>query len=183
MTVPGDLRGTFREEMEFATAAARTSQAENYQGALKFADAGIKALFGLNGGGLVALPAFLALFKADVRAAAGWVLASAALFVIGLIAASLTTLLGYLSAMAAVESAWEQLNRTGAEYARAYQQAVRPVTDEELAGMQQAIDRQHRLSIRLRTGAVVCAVIGLVTFVIAAVLSGRVLLLDPSSGP
>ena len=54
----------------------RNEERQNYDAALRWADAGIKALFGLNGGGLIALPAFAALFKVDMLASGSYVLAA-----------------------------------------------------------------------------------------------------------
>jgi len=77
------IRERFRDDFEFAVAPLRADARANYEGALKFADSGIRALFGLNGGGLIALPAFAALFKTDMHAAAVWIVCAVAMFVVG----------------------------------------------------------------------------------------------------
>jgi hypothetical protein len=42
-------RERFRDDYGFAVAPLREEARTNYEGALKFADSGIKAMFGLNG--------------------------------------------------------------------------------------------------------------------------------------
>ncbi len=169
------LREAYRDDLEFAAAPLRADRIENYQAALKFADSGIRSLFVLNGGGLVALPAFLALFKIEVRIAAVWVLLGGALFVLGLITSALTTLLSYWSAMAAMESMYLQLTNSGALYARTYGQVPTPATDEEIASTDRDAQRLERTSIRLRTWAVIAAIVSLAAFVGGTTVSGVVL--------
>src|SRR5262249_31738 len=98
------VREKFRADLEFMAAPVRESARLHYECAMKFADAGIKSLFTLNGGGLVALPAFIALLKIEPKQTASvWIIVAAAVFVFGLILAACTSLLGYFSAMAAVQ--------------------------------------------------------------------------------
>jgi hypothetical protein len=81
MATGDNNRDQFRTELEFASAPMRDTARANYEGAVKFADAAIKSTFALNGGGLVALPAFIALFKIDPKLASVWIIAAGAVFV------------------------------------------------------------------------------------------------------
>jgi hypothetical protein len=119
---PNELREQFRTELQFAVGPMHESSRSNYEGALKFADAAIKAVFALNGGGLIAFPAFIALFKIDAQLHARSIIAAGAIFVLGLICGALTTLFGYLSAMTAVESHRHLVDATTAKYAAIFQQ-------------------------------------------------------------
>ena len=148
----------------------------NYDGALKFADSGIKALFGLNGGGLIALPAFAALFKTDTRAIAAWVIASMVLFVLGLVAAALICFFGYLSAMRAVEAAQNSANAYSAAYALHHQQVEdTPKLRNEIQAATDASVRWVASCNRFRTFAVTSGIVSLVAFVLAACCAGRAL--------
>jgi hypothetical protein len=119
---PNEVRKQFRTELQFALGPIYETSRANYEGALKFADAAIKAVFALNGGGLIAFPAFIALFKIDAQLHARSIIAAGAIFVLGLICGALTTLFGYLSAMTAVESHRHLVDATTAKYAAIFQQ-------------------------------------------------------------
>src|SRR6516165_1550708 len=114
-----DMRAKYRTDLEFATAHLRADSRSNYESAVKLADAGIKSVFALNGGGLIALPAFIALFKVEPQLARNWIIGAGAVFIAGLILAALTSLFGYLSAMIAHESVENSIQATGAIYAAA----------------------------------------------------------------
>ena len=110
--IMASIREQFRDDYEFAMRPFRDILGANYDNAIKFAD-GIKALFSLNGGGLIALPAFATLFKPDMRTAAVWIGWAMVAFVIGLVGAALTSLFGYKSAIEAVEATHNRLTAMG----------------------------------------------------------------------
>jgi len=174
---PGEIlasiRQQFRDDYEFAIGPLRDDARANYEGALKFADSGIRALFGLNGGGLIALPAFAALFKTDMHAAAVWIVCAVVAFVVGLTGAALTCLFGYMSAMNALEATHNILTATGTKYTRHYQQVPEtPTTSGEIKAAEDAAARCTARGILLRRLAVVVSVASLLAFVIGACLAG-----------
>jgi hypothetical protein len=170
------IRQQFREDFEFAIRPLRDDARINYEGAIKFADSGIKALFGLSGGGLIALPAFAALFKTDMKAATGWIVAAAVMFVIGLIFAALTCLFGYLSGMKGGAAFNQSSTAAGIKYVRHYQQAPEtPQTSAEIKAAEDAAARHTTWSNRLRAIAVGLSIASLAAFIIGAYLAGRAL--------
>jgi len=167
------IRERFRDDYEFAIGPLRDGQRANFDAALKFADGGIKALFGLNGGGLIALPAFTALFKIDMQAAASLVLAAGIIFVIGLVLAASTCLLGYLSAMQEMEAGSHRQTAAATRYATHYRQV--PETPAAIEGIKSADARAARhttWSIWLRKAAVATAICSLAAFIGAACITG-----------
>jgi hypothetical protein len=169
-----DTRAKYRADLEFATNHLRDDSRSNYESAVKFADAGIKSTFALNGGGLIALPAFVALFKLDAQLASNWIISAGVVFVLGLISAALTGLFGYLSAMLGHESFQETIQATGAKYAAAYQQ--QPVLAADVQAMEQRSKILSDRSTRLRNVALAAAVMSLLCFIIGAVISGCLLI-------
>jgi hypothetical protein len=166
-------RDRFRVDHEFAVTPLREVARSNYDGALKFADSGIKALFGLNGGGLIALPAFAALFKTDMRAVAVWVVAAMVMFVVGLICAALICFFGYVSAMKSVESAQNSMAATSAAYALHHQQINEtPTLPAEINAAQTAAAQFAASAGRFRGFAVAAGVASLAAFIVAASLAG-----------
>jgi hypothetical protein len=170
------VRKQFRDDYEFAVGPLRDNVRANYEGALKFADSGIRTLFSLNGGGLIALPAFAALFKTDMHTAAVWIVSAMVAFVIGLTSAALTSLFGYMSAMKSVEATHSLLSATGAKYARHYQQAPETTTiGDEIKASEEAAGQYTTRSIRLRTLAVAVSIFSLLAFIVGACLAARAL--------
>ena len=176
MATNDNSREQFRTELEFASAPTRETLRLNYEGAIKFAEAGIKSSFALNGGGLIALPAFIALFKIDPKFASVWIIAAGTMFIVGLISAAVTSFLGYLSAMAGVHSLENRSAATMAKYAAIFKQlqATQPVNLLELEGH---IDTLMRRSVRLRKCAVAAGTTSLIAFLGGAVISYWVLIL------
>jgi hypothetical protein len=157
-------RDQFRTEWQFATAPIREQALQNYQGALKFADAALKAVFALNGGGLIALPAFVALFKIDALAVRFGVIVAGAIFIGGLVAAVIASLLGYLSAMTGVELSNKQISKTSA--------IMEQKPAAEIATLEIAERAFFHRSQRQRKAAVVAGVVGLLDFIVGSVISG-----------
>jgi hypothetical protein len=173
-------RERFRDEFQFSIAPLRDEARINYEGALinhegalKFADSGIKALFGLNGGGLIALPAFVALFKTDPHAVAVWIAAAMVTFIIGLTAAAVVCLFAYLSAMTGVEALLASVGATNLKYALLYRQIPQePTTVTEIQNAEQQVTRLAASGARQREIAVALSVISLLAFVIATCFAG-----------
>ena len=175
MATNDNSREQFRTELEFASAPTRETLRLNYEGAIKFAEAGIKSSFALNGGGLIALPAFIALFKIDPKFASVWIIAAGTMFIVGLISAAVTSFLGYLSAMAGVHGLENRSTATMAKYAAIFKQLqATPVNLPELEGH---IDTLMRRSVRLRKCAVAAGTTSMIAFIGGAIISYRVLIL------
>jgi hypothetical protein len=169
-----DTRAKYRDDLTFATDHLRADSRSNYESAVKFADAGIKSAFALNGGGLIALPAFVALFKVDPQLTRNWIIGAGAVFVVGLICAALTSFFGYLSAMIAHESNEVSIQATGATYAAAYQQ--QPASPGTVQSLQQRSTTLAKRTDKLRNVAVASAIASLICFVVAASISGCLLI-------
>jgi hypothetical protein len=166
-------RRRFRDEHDFTIAPLRDEARTNYDGALKFADAGLKALFGLNGGGLIALPAFVALFKADPRSAALWIIAAMIAFVLGLTANAAACLFGYWSAMKAVEALNGASQSANIKYALHYKQlAAQPDFALQAQKLDQKAEKDFSKSSLLRRTAVTFCLTSLVAFIIGACFAG-----------
>jgi hypothetical protein len=171
--IAASIRQQYRDDYEFAIGPLRDGARSNYEAALKFADSGIRALFGLNGGGLIALPAFAALFKTDMHAAAVWIVCAVVAFVVGLTSAALTCLFGYMSAMTTLEATHNTLAATGTKYTRHYQQLPEtPTTADEIKTAEDAAARLTTRSIRLRILAVALSIVSLLAFIIGACFAG-----------
>jgi hypothetical protein len=169
-------RERFRVDYQFAVSPLRDDARLNYDGALKFADSGIKALFGLNGGGLIALPAFATLFKTEIHAVLPWVATAMVTFVVGLIAAALICFFGYVSAMKAVESALSSVIATSAAYALHHGQIDQtPNLPSEIQAASDAAKRLAASSMRFRGWAVAAGVLSLAAFIVAACSTLRAL--------
>ncbi len=166
------IREQFRAELEFATAPMHADSRSNYDAATKYAEAAIKSVFALNGGGLLALPALITLFKIDLKPAAPWIIAAGAVFIAGLICAAFTSFLGYLSAMATVHSIEDQVTLQIVKHAETYQYKATPVDVQKL---EQRRDRLAGRSIFLRHAAVATGVVSLAAFIVGAVISGGLL--------
>ena len=134
MATSDNNREQFRSELEFASAPIRETLRLNYEGAIKFAEAGIKSSFALNGGGLIALPAFIALFKIDPEFASVWIIAAGTMFIVGLISAAVTSFLGYLSAIAGVHGLENRSAATMAKYAAIFKQLQATASKPPRAG-------------------------------------------------
>jgi hypothetical protein len=167
------VRKQFREDHEFAIGPLRDKARSEYDGALKFADGGIRSLFSLNGGGLIALPAFVKLFETDMHGATAWFVGAAILmFVAGLIAAALVSLLGYFSAMKGNESAQLNMTAISTKYATHYGQIPETSTTEAGIKAAESTAKKHTArSILLRTIAVTSSVVSLVAFITGACLA------------
>jgi hypothetical protein len=169
-----DTRTKYRADLEFATNPMRADARTNYESAVKFADAGIKSAFALNGGGLIAAPAFIALFKVDPQLARNWIVGAGGVFVLGLICAALTSFFGYLSAMTAGWSINASVEAMGAEYAAAYRQ--QPISMADLQSLKQRSNALSSRSVSLRSVAVAAAVVSLICFIVGALISGYLLI-------
>jgi hypothetical protein len=169
-----DIRAKYRADLEFATNYLRADSRSNYESAVKFAEAGIKSAFALNGGGLIALPAFIALFNVNAQLARNTIIGAGAVFVFGLIFAALTSLFGYLSAMIGHESIENTIQATGTVYAAAYQQ--QPTSAATVQSLEQRSKALSDRSVLLRNIAVAAVVASLLCFVVGALISGCLLI-------
>jgi hypothetical protein len=170
---PAEIRRQFRDDHEFALAPLRAAVLANYESATKFAESGIKALFALNGGGLIALPTFAALFKTDLHGATALILCAAAgMFVLGLIGAALTCLCGYLSAMMATESTNHNVRAVSLKYSRHYQQiSETPTIADEIKAVEDAVAKGEARFLQIRKLAVVFGAASLAAFTVGACLA------------
>ena len=168
----GDPSDKFRVELEVITAPLRSNLQSNYEAAIKFADGAIKSAFALNGGSLIGVPAFIALFKIDAKVAAVSIMAAGAMFVVGLIFATLASLLGYLASMTGVRSINNSLRATISGYETAYRQTA---STANVQALEQRARTLFDRSIWLRRLTVGAGAASLTSFVIGAAISGYVL--------
>ena len=163
-------RELFRTEWEFAAAPYRSDARMNYESAIKFANAGIKSLFTLNGGGLIALPAFIALFDVDRKKAAFWIIVTAVVYIVGLVGAALSSLLSYISAMAMSESMVLVQEALMWKYADLFEQTP-PAKPPDIPAIEARSNALSRRSIYLRMTAVLLAFASLLAFIVGAAFS------------
>lgn len=129
----------------------------NFESAVKFAEIAIKAAFTLNGGAMIALPAFAALFKVNVAAAQGYMWASAIMLSFGLLVAWGVTLCAYLGSSVA-EAGSNKM-------AQAMMNVDR---NENLA----AAEVFENLRAKLRHGALALAITSILFFIGGALVAG-----------
>ena len=168
----GDPSDKFRVDLEVITAPLRSNLQSNYETAIKFADGAIKSAFALNGGSLIGVPAFIALFKIDAKVAAVSIMAAGAMFVVGLIFATLASLLGYLASMTGVRSINNSLRATISGYETAYRQTA---STANVQALEQRARTLFDRSIWLRRLGIGAGAASLTSFVIGAAISGYVL--------
>ena len=162
----------YRAEMEFAATPIRDAARMNYEGATKFANASIKSVFAINAGGLIAFPAFIALFKIDARLASGWVIAAGAVFVVGLISAVLASLVGYFLAMSNSESCKRELEAVTAEYGNLFE---RTLTTSDIDNLRWQATQLRNQAVFLRSVAVGAVLTSVLAFIVGATTSGLLL--------
>ena len=92
-----DMLSHVDEKVNFHVQYYRARALESEKAALVFAQNSIKTSQILNGGGLIAIPAFVTLFNLSVQAGQSLLVASAATFTVGLCLAWASNLMGYLS--------------------------------------------------------------------------------------
>ena len=81
----GDRRRKYFEEYSDRVDRHRARESEHIKSALEFAASAMRAITYLNGGGLVAIPTAVALFRADPQKAKYHLIAAGLLFVAGLL--------------------------------------------------------------------------------------------------
>jgi hypothetical protein len=112
-----------RAELDFAIRPQIEHLRMNYEASTKFADQAIRSGFTLNGGGLVLLSGFAALFRVDPTLVGKEIALTVLSFIFGLVCACLTSFWAYRSARAGVDIANHRIAGTTLIHLRPDKQA------------------------------------------------------------
>lgn len=171
------VRGAFREEMEFATGPLLVTSRMNYESAMKFAETAIKGGFLLNGGGLVAVPAFVALVRVKESVSLAPLTWALVIFALGVLFAWLTSIFGYFSARRGEASAMAEYEGTRLNYTLVWNQSPQtPPTQAEISSEAEKAKRYWGLAQTLTKVAVGCGIASVLGFLIGACISAHFLL-------
>lgn len=135
----------------------------NFVSAMRFADQLVRGGLALNGGALIALPPFAALFKVNPQVAFISLGCAAVAFVIGLFAAGLVSGFGYLGATAMMNSSLSRID---------FDRYSKTSGDLHLMKEAQAVvDAEFKSSKKFELWAKIAGVVTLVSFAIGSVCS------------
>jgi hypothetical protein len=177
-----ELEKQARENLEYALRPQVEHLRMNYDASTRFAEQAIKSGFLLNGGAIVVLSGFAALFKVNPKSAAVGLVCTALAFIFGLVAACITCFFAYRSARHSVEVANHRL--TGTLLVHLNRKAGSEVVDERNVKAQyDGANSQASLAIRDTKWAVVFGIMGLVVFVLGALVGGLTLTMFSGGTP
>ena len=146
------------------------------QHAHEFAKVAIQTVFVLNGGALIAFPAFAQLVGTGFENSVGWALSGIAAFVLGLVLIALTTLIAYLSMVADMEAVWQSRERVTASLNQTQvPEAEQSRFDERRAEADAALARYNRISMRLRAWGIALGIGSILAFMVGAACAAVVL--------
>jgi hypothetical protein len=172
---PDERRKLYFDEYQDRVDRHRSGSAFYEQRAIEFATNGFKILAYLNGGGLIAIPAAVALFRTDARDVKSLLVCAAAAFIAGLILGTIGQFFAFFvtarRSEAEIQFQFEQMELLAA--------AHYPGTQEEQSGRaaraQQNRDLAHkklRRSDIWRIASLVCVWLSLLLFIGGALLGG-----------
>jgi hypothetical protein len=171
-------RKAFREESDFALRPALENARMNYENGVKFAEIAIKGGFALNGGALIAIPAFVALLKVDPSkvslAPIAWALVA---FTAGLVFAWLSSFFAYLSARRAEAACLASYEATMLRYVLAWDQNPYDPPKPQNIETKEADAKRFTGQVWKLTACAVAAGVGSgVAFLVGAAIGARFLL-------
>ena len=170
-----ELEKQARENLEYAIRPQVEHLRMNYDASTKFAEQAIKSGFLLNGGAIVVLSGFAALFKVNPKSAAVGLVCTALAFIFGLVAACITCFFAYRSARHLVEVANHRL--AGTLLSHLNRKASSDVVDEQKKAQYDGANSHAWLATRDTKCAVVSGITGLVLFVLGALIGGWTLMM------
>lgn len=173
------IRREHREERESELRSLIEDTREFNRSASEFAQSAIKTSFLLNGGGIVAIPAIIALFKIETANLSTRLAITFGFFVLGLIASWWTSFFAYFSSVNAALSSSLMATKVARNLdARFFPESSREMT----AQAQAAADLSKRSRIKSETFrwiAVGFCATSLVTFIIAVLLGSVTIIYAP----
>ncbi|MFQ5853518.1 MAG: hypothetical protein ACE5JU_23415 [Candidatus Binatia bacterium] len=130
-----ERRRTYLEHYKAELEPQYRYSVESDRASVGFAQSGIRSMYILNGGALIALPAFHTLLKDSPTYTSESLMWSAGAFVIGLLFSGVTSLLAYLAQSATTEAVsraitWRTISVNETYWPR--DQATKPTADEEI---------------------------------------------------
>jgi len=166
-----------RAELDFVIRPQIEHLRMSYDASTKFADQAIKSGFALNGGGLVLLSGFAALFKVDPTLAVKEIVVTVSLLISGLICASVTSFLAYRSARVGVDIANHRIAGSTLIHLNAGKQPdADPFSDPRVKSQYDAAARLQSDATRDAKLAVRVGLVGLAAFVFGALIGGWTLM-------
>lgn len=175
-------RSDYRDELDRVTAHHRAMREESDKGAITVAQGGMRTGLILNGGGLVGIPAMVAVFGLDAAGARGWLVAIVALFLLGLAIAWLSNLFAFF-ALATRADASQMLadaaerNLTNNRWGAPKEDQTKAAQDEEAEG-----NRLWTRFQRQRAAAIVACLASFVLFANGAIVGGFAVVKAPARG-
>jgi hypothetical protein len=177
-----ELETQARGNLEYAIRPQVEHLRMNYDASTRFAEQAIKSGFLLNGGAIVVLSGFAALFKVDTASATArlGLVSTALAFIFGLVAACITCFFAYRSAKRSVDVANHRLAGTVLSHLnrKAGTDALKEPT---VKAQYDAASAQESQATRDTICALIVGVIGLVAFVFGALLGAWTLISFPAA--
>ncbi len=175
-------RSDFRDELDRVTARYRALREESDKGAITVAQGAMRTGLILNGGGLVGIPAMVAVFGLDATGSRDWLVSIVALFLLGLAVAWLSNLFAFFAlanradaSQALADAAERDLlnNRWGAPQ----EDQTKAAQEEEAAGTRLLTRFQ-----RLRAAGIAACLASFVLFATGAIVGGFAVAKAPVRG-
>jgi hypothetical protein len=165
-----------RAEMEFALRPQIEHLRMSYDASTKFADHAIRSGFVLNGGGLVLLSGFAALFKVDPTVVVKQIAVTMFAFIVGLVCASVTAFLAYRSVRAGVDIASHRIAGTTLIHLQGNKHVGDRMSEPKVKAQYDAAARLQSRAARDGKLAVIFGFAGLASFVCGVVVGGWTLM-------
>lgn len=172
-----DMTQTFFERWRVDVQPVHEHRLMSREQSYGYAKIAIQTTFLLNGGALIAFPAFAQLIGTGFRDHVGWALTSIGGFILGLVLIAITTLLAYFSMAADLQATAQR-----EEYVKAgLNQSQAPKADKSKyekirEDAESARKRHYDFAIRFEVWAVYLGIASIVSFVFGALCAARVLL-------
>jgi hypothetical protein len=166
-------REDVRKDVEKFTTHYRQMHSASEQGALSIARDTIRNGFLLNGGGLVAIPAILALFKLDAVAVLQPIVVTAGLFTAGLAASWLASFCGFFSMISRSDAvmSWKNAVEAATIHGR-YRRDTDPTTPEQSVKEDREGHYLFRRAVRLQVAGIVFCFLAFALFTAGAAVGG-----------
>lgn len=167
-----ERRRTYLEHYKAELEPQYRYSVESDRASVGFAQSGIRSMYILNGGALVALPAFHALLKESPTYTSEPLLWAALAFVIGLALSGITSLLAYLAQSAVSEAvshviSWRAISVNESYWPR--EEGKKPTAVEEIDAEKKQAKRWRKRFNWFAWPGVACAAAALTAFVFGAI--------------
>lgn len=176
LTYSNERTRTYLEHLRIEVGTVHESAERSRDMAFGFAKMALQTMFLLNGGALIAFPAFAQLVGNGFSSHVTTALISICGFAAGLVFISTATLLAYLAMDADKESSYRREGVLTINLTQSYHPDCHNQAQEELRTERQSdSEKYHALGNKLRTGAIVLGFLSLAAFIGGTICAGYVL--------